>query len=43
VLADLDHEEHADRLEWLGLASAAEFDPASFDPDAVNQALAALR
>jgi hypothetical protein len=41
ILADPDHDEHADRLEWLGLASAAEFDPAAFDPDTINQALAA--
>lgn len=36
VLADSVHEEHADMLEWLGLDSASEFDPASFDVDEVN-------
>jgi hypothetical protein len=28
-------------LEWLGIGSAAEFDPARFDLDAVNLRLAA--
>ncbi|MFI5892559.1 plasmid pRiA4b ORF-3 family protein [Actinoplanes sp. NPDC051513] len=31
VLADPGHPEHAERLEWLGLDSAADFDPAHFD------------
>lgn len=31
ILADPKHEEHAERLEWLGLNSADEFDPAAFD------------
>jgi Plasmid pRiA4b ORF-3-like protein len=42
VLADDTHEDHADRLEWLGLTSAAEFDPARFDLDEINQALSDL-
>jgi hypothetical protein len=28
ILADPGHEEHQERLEWLGLETAAEFDPA---------------
>jgi hypothetical protein len=42
VLADPGHDEHADRLEWLGLTTAAEFDPARFDLDETNRALSAL-
>jgi len=37
ILSDPEHEEHQDRLDWLGLDSAAEFDPAAFDLDAVNR------
>lgn len=40
VLADPQHEEHEDRLEWLGLESAADFDPAAFDLAAADKALA---
>lgn len=40
ILADPSCDEHADRLEWLGLDSPADFDPDSFDQDAVNQVLA---
>lgn len=40
VLADPDHSEHEDMLEWLGLGSASEFDPADFDPDEVAAVLA---
>jgi hypothetical protein len=40
ILADSSCDEHADRLQWLGLESAADFDPASFDQDATNLALA---
>lgn len=40
VLADPAHEQHQDMLEWLELETAAEFDPASFDIDEVNEALA---
>lgn len=42
ILADPGHEEHADRLEWLGLESPAEFDPAAFDRATVNNALSAF-
>ncbi|GHJ40493.1 plasmid pRiA4b ORF-3 family protein [Streptomyces sp. TS71-3] len=42
VLADPHHEEHEDRLEWLGLGSADQFDPAAFDAAQVNSALSAL-
>ncbi|MGW5250975.1 plasmid pRiA4b ORF-3 family protein [Streptomyces sp. NPDC004129] len=38
-LADSRHEEHKDRLEWLGLDSADRFDPAAFDAAQVNSAL----
>jgi hypothetical protein len=40
VLANPDNEEHADRLEWLGLESAADFDPAKFDLADTNEVLA---
>ena len=39
VLADPGHPEHADRLEWLDLDSATDFDPAAFDADEVNDYL----
>lgn len=39
VLRDPDDSEHQDRLEWLGLVDATEFDPESFDAAAVNQVL----
>jgi hypothetical protein len=42
VLADPRHEEHAERLEWLGLDSAAQFDPAAFEVTKVNHALSGL-
>ncbi len=42
ILADPGHPEHAQRLEWLGLGSAAEFDPAAFDLDEANRALKGL-
>jgi hypothetical protein len=42
VLADPDHEEHADLLDWLGLDSAEEFDPAQFRLDEVNARLSQL-
>lgn len=41
TLADPEHPGHAERLEWLGLDSAADFDPAAFDVAEVDQALAA--
>jgi hypothetical protein len=40
VLADTDHPEHAERLDWLGLSSAAEFDPAAFDRAEIDRLLA---
>ncbi|MEV6844349.1 plasmid pRiA4b ORF-3 family protein [Actinoplanes sp. NPDC051411] len=43
VLADPSHPEHQDRLEWLGLDSADDFQPARFDQAAINEALARLR
>ncbi|MET3808287.1 hypothetical protein ABIB25_005316 [Nakamurella sp. UYEF19] len=39
VLSDPSDEEHEYRLEWLGLDSALEFDPAEFDAQAVTRAL----
>ena len=39
VLSNPEDEEHNDRLEWLGLASAAEFDPDVFDAAAVTRKL----
>jgi hypothetical protein len=39
TLADPDHEEHADMIEWLGLRTASEFDPAAFDVGEVNARL----
>ncbi|MEV1318528.1 plasmid pRiA4b ORF-3 family protein [Micromonospora arborensis] len=39
VLSDPDHPEHGDRLEWLGLASAADFQPARFDAAEITRAL----
>jgi hypothetical protein len=39
VLADPAHEEHAERLEWLGLDSADAFDPEAFDLAEINGAL----
>lgn len=35
-------EEHEERLEWLGLDSADQFDPAAFDAAQVDSALSAL-
>jgi hypothetical protein len=43
ILADPQHPEHEERLEWLGLEDATQFDPAAFDPVEVNRALAKLR
>jgi hypothetical protein len=42
ILADPAHPEHADRLDWLGLRSATEFDPAAFNLDQANHALKGL-
>ena len=43
ILNDPTHPEHRDRLEWLGLDRAADFDPGRFDAGAVTRALSALR
>jgi hypothetical protein len=43
ILADPAHPEHKERLEWLDLDDPAEFNPASFDAEAVTQALSAIR
>ena len=40
ILNDPGHPEHAERLEWLGLDSADQFDPAAFDLGEINAALA---
>ncbi len=42
ILADPGHPQHTDRLEWLGLDSADEFDPADLDLDEVNELLSEL-
>ena len=42
VLTDPDHEEHYDMLQWLGLDSADDFDPAAFSLDEVNARLASF-
>jgi hypothetical protein len=42
VLADPNHPEHEERLDWLELNDASQFDPAAFDPDEVNRGLADL-
>jgi hypothetical protein len=43
VLNDPADQEHKDRLEWLGLDDAAEFDPDRFDAAAVTRALSFAR
>lgn len=42
ILADPAHPEYEDRLDWLGLDSADEFDPAEFSVDELNEMLALL-
>lgn len=42
TLANPRHENHAQTLSWLGIESAAEFDPDHFDLDAANTALARI-
>ena len=42
VLADPGHENHQATLAWLGISSAAEFDPDHIDLDAVNNGLAGI-
>ncbi len=43
ILSEPDHPEHDDRMDWLGLQSVGEFDPATFDVDAVNKILRLVR
>lgn len=43
TLRDPSDVEHGDMLDWLGLADAAEFDPAEFDAKAVTRALSGTR
>jgi hypothetical protein len=43
TLADPDREEHEDLLEWLGLDSGEDFDPAEFSVDQVNFRLARVK
>lgn len=40
ILADPDHPEHAERLEWMALDSGDELDPGHFDLGEVNASLA---
>ena len=42
ILTDPGHEEHQERLEWLGLDSPSQFDPTAFDPAQANTALAGI-
>ncbi len=42
ILANPEHEEHEERLRWLGLDAADHFDPAAFDASTVNEALAGI-
>jgi hypothetical protein len=39
ILGDPENPEHDEWLEWLGLESAAEFDPSRFSSDEVNEIL----
>lgn len=41
ILADPAHDEHDERLEWLGLDHPDQYDPAAFDLDHINKNLAA--
>lgn len=43
ALSDPAHPEHEDRMDWMGLDDPAQFDPAAFEVEAVNRALARLR
>jgi hypothetical protein len=42
ILTDPNHPEHGNRLEWLGLSAAHEFDPATVDLAKINQNLSKL-
>jgi hypothetical protein len=39
TLAEPDHEDHGEMVDWLGLDSADEFDPAACDVDEINEVL----
>ncbi len=43
VLADPRHPEHEDRLEWLGLDTPEDLDPAAFDKHEITERLLRLR
>lgn len=43
ILTDQDHEEHDDMLDWLGIDSAEDFDPAEFSVGEANARLTWLR
>jgi hypothetical protein len=43
ILADPAHKEHRFMLEWLGLESADDFDPDTFDIDGINEELSTMR
>jgi hypothetical protein len=40
ILADPNHNEHQEMLDWLGLANASEFDPAAIATDNIEEELA---
>jgi pRiA4b ORF-3-like protein len=40
ILADPDHDEHQEMLEWLGLDNASEFDPAAVTTEDIDYELA---
>lgn len=40
ILADPNHDEHQDMLEWLGLDNASEFDPAAITTEDIDHELA---
>ena len=42
ALADPAHEDHLDRLEWLGLDTSEDFDPSQFSAADVNTRLSVL-
>ena len=42
TLADPDHPEHEDMLQWLGIDKGSDFDPTHFDPADANRRLDAV-
>lgn len=42
TLADPDHPDHEDMLQWLGIDKGSDFDPTRFDPDDANRRLDAV-